>query len=66
MIDSHGITTEHGAAALPFSAEELHQFEADDIQAGRMIVALLAGIFIIGLFLYSTVAIIVALPDRVV
>jgi hypothetical protein len=43
-----------------FSAAEWEEFKQADILAGKAIVLLMGSIFIIGLFLYSAVAVIVA------
>ena len=43
-----------------FSAAEWEEFKQADIQAGKAIVLLVGSIFIIGLFLYTAVAVIVA------
>ncbi len=43
-----------------FSAAEWEEFKQADIQAGRAIVLLMGSIFIIGLFLYTAVAVSVA------
>lgn len=50
----------HHAPALPFSESEWHEFQASDILAGKVIIALLGGIFLVGLILYTTVTIIVS------
>jgi len=48
----------HGTAAtpLPFTTTDLQEFQQSDIQAGSMLVALLGGIFCIGLVLYAVIA----------
>jgi hypothetical protein len=51
--DPHG--HDH-AIPLPFTDAEWEEFQKSDIQAGKMIIALLAGIFVIGLVLYSIIA----------
>ena len=54
----HGI--QHGAApggvATAFPYEEWLQFQRSDLGAGKVVVALMAGIFVIGLLLYSAIA----------
>lgn len=55
--DHHGETT---GERPYFSAAEWEEFKQADIQAGKAIVLLMGSIFIIGLFLYSAVAVIVA------
>jgi hypothetical protein len=55
--DHHGDTT---GDRPYFSPAEWEEFKQADIQGGRAIVLLMGSIFIIGLFLYSAVAIIVA------
>jgi hypothetical protein len=49
----------HAAAAAPFAEAEIHEFHASDIAAGRVIVLLMAGIFTVGLVLYTAVALVV-------
>jgi len=49
----------HAAAINPFSEQEWDFFHKEDIIAGRMIVGLMTAIFLIGLFLYTAIAIIV-------
>ena len=43
-----------------FTDKEWKEFQDDDIHAGGAIICLMAGIFSIGLMLYTTIAIIVA------
>lgn len=47
----------HGPAAssLPFSEAEWEQLQADDRHGGAVVIALMAGIFTIGLILYTIV-----------
>jgi hypothetical protein len=53
----HGI--QHGAApAAAFSAEEWLQFQRSDRGGGQFVVGLMASIFIIGLLLYFSIALI--------
>lgn len=60
----HTTPDAHGHAAEPdgphFSDREWKEFQDDDVHAGGAIVCLMAGIFTIGLMLYTTIAIIVA------
>jgi len=53
--DPHHGATEHGAASLPFSDSEWQSLRRSDMAAGRNIVVLMAGIFVIGVFLYAIV-----------
>ena len=67
---SHDLQTGHEAAhghdhavadAGPhFSEKEWKEFQDDDIHAGGAVICLMAGIFTIGLMLYTTIAVIVA------
>jgi hypothetical protein len=52
--DAHA-TVEHGTATVPFSEIELHTLHSEDINAGKAIVLLMLGIFIIGVVLYAFV-----------
>jgi hypothetical protein len=54
--DAHG----HHAAAAPFSAGELGELRSSDILAGKLVVCLMAGIFSVGLVLYSIILIAVS------
>ena len=36
-----------------FSDQEIEQMHADDFQAGRIVVGLITGVFVIGLLMYS-------------
>jgi hypothetical protein len=62
--DPHGI--QHPPAGTPagpggpFTGEELLEFRRSDLGSGRVIVALMAGIFTIGFFLYGAIAFIVS------
>ena len=71
--ESHGVQTQpdapihgepHEHAAAPdgphFSDKEWKEFQDDDVHAGGAIVCLMAGIFTIGLMLYTTIALIVS------
>jgi hypothetical protein len=61
-----GITHHHGpshggrSAAALISEEEYRQYQRSDLGAGKVVVALMAGIFTVGLLLYATILIIVA------
>jgi hypothetical protein len=48
----------HGAEGPHFSEQEWQQFQKDDVHAGGAIVCLMTGIFLTGLMLYATIAII--------
>ena len=50
--EAHG----HGAVALPFSDADIVGFRKEDVLAGKMIVGLMTGIFLIGCVLYVLVA----------
>jgi hypothetical protein len=52
-----GIQQEPGHGALPFTDAEWQEFRESDKRAGGAIVALMGGIFTIGLCLYTVVAI---------
>jgi len=59
----HEAAHDHGHAADEgphFSEKEWKEFQDDDIHAGGAVVCLMAAIFLIGLMLYSTIALIVA------
>jgi hypothetical protein len=59
MSDSHA--AHHGAGTvIPFTDQEMQELHKSDIQAGTMVVLLLAAIFVIGLILYTTIAAIVS------
>ena len=51
MTDSHS-----APAAQHFSDEEWQRLQTDDLSAAKAIVYLMAGIFVIGLVLYTIVA----------
>ncbi len=61
---AHGDPHGHEHAAAPegphFSDKEWKEFQDDDVHAGGAIVCLMAGIFTIGLMLYTTIALIVS------
>jgi hypothetical protein len=46
---------DHGHAASPFSDRELGELRSSDILAGKLVVCLMAGIFSVGLVLYSII-----------
>jgi hypothetical protein len=50
--DGHG----HGAVVLPFSDADITGFRQEDVLAGKMIVGLMTGIFLVGCVLYVLVA----------
>jgi hypothetical protein len=57
MSDPHAHTT---TADNPFTEAEWHDFHTADKGAGAAVIVLMTSIFTIGLFLYATIAIIVA------
>lgn len=58
---SHAITEHaHGSSSLPFSEAELDMLHAQDVAAGRAVVTLMCSIFLLGVFIYTIVAITVA------
>jgi hypothetical protein len=50
----------HGTPALPFSDAEWQSFRQSDMAAGRNIVVLMTGIFVIGVILYAIIDVICA------
>ncbi|MCS6851503.1 MAG: hypothetical protein NZ700_10100 [Gemmataceae bacterium] len=53
---------EHSQAVTePFSPSEVEQFRADDVHAARTVVSLMMGIFLLGVVLYSIIAVIAAM-----
>jgi hypothetical protein len=64
MTDPHGHDhgVQHGAtAAAPASAfpyEEWLQFQRSDLGSGKVVVGLMASIFVVGLLLYFSIAVI--------
>jgi hypothetical protein len=50
----------HAPAALPFNEAAWQEFRQSDIGAAKVIVLLMAGIFLTGLALYTLVAIVAA------
>ena len=63
----HGVTAHPGhghghppAAALPFTDAEWNSFHHDDRYAGKAIVLLVGGIFVVGLLMYFVVDLVVA------
>ncbi len=65
MNHGHGHDREHHHHAAPgerpyFPAAEWEEFQKEDIKAGKAIILEMSAIFITGLLLYITVALIVA------
>jgi hypothetical protein len=62
MTNSHDAPRTYSAPAegMTFADEEWQDLQAEDRHAGAAVVGLMASIFTIGLFIYSTVALIVA------
>jgi hypothetical protein len=58
--ETHHGTTEHAATTLHFTDSEWQSFRKSDMAAGRNIVVLMAGIFVIGVLLYSIIDLICA------
>lgn len=54
-------THHHGSTASPFTDAEIQQFHAEDLAAGKAVVSLMVGIFLVGVVLYSIVAVAVRL-----
>src|SRR5262245_15448327 len=46
----------HGAPALPFTDADWAQFHKDDVTAGKAIILLMTGIFLLGVAMYTRVA----------
>jgi hypothetical protein len=59
-IQPAGRGTQHGAAAAAplFPYEEWLQFQRSDLGAGKVVVGLMAAIFVIGLLLYLAISVI--------
>ncbi len=57
----HGAATHHPGSGRPtyFTEQEWADFQKSDRAAGGVVVALMTGIFTIGLALYTTIALIV-------
>jgi hypothetical protein len=64
MHDSHGIQSGHeghghtatpGHGTSPFSPAEVEEFHKSDRGAGKVIILLMTGIFLTGVFLYATI-----------
>ena len=54
---SHDAHEGHGhAVAVDISDAEWQQLQADDAKAGRAVICLMGGIFVIGIILYTIVA----------
>jgi hypothetical protein len=58
MNHSHNEHAESNKA-VPFTEEQREEFHKADIEAGRMIVGLMGGIFTVGVILYGIVAFVV-------
>jgi hypothetical protein len=58
--EPHHNAAEHATPALPFSDAEWQSFRQSDKAAGRNIVVLMTGIFVIGVILYAIIDIICA------
>jgi hypothetical protein len=56
----HATTSSGRQVPSYFTAEEWEQLERSDLGAGKVVIALLTSIFVVGLILYTTIAIIVA------
>lgn len=59
----HGIQAGHvqpGGIRALFPDEEWEQFERSDLGAGKVVVALMTGIFLVGLILYTVILVAVA------
>ena len=52
----HGHHEHHAPAPLPFSDADVAEFRKEDVHAGKMVVVLMAGIFLLGVFIYFLVA----------
>jgi hypothetical protein len=50
----------HGTVTLPFQEADWEEFHEEDRNMARIIVLLMAGIFIIGLCLYTVIALVAA------
>ena len=48
--------THHAPAASPFNDADVQQFHTEDLAAGKAVVSLMVGIFVVGVVLYSIVA----------
>ncbi len=60
MSDTHTHAPEGHSGTLPFSEAEWKEFRQSDKGAGGAIVGLMTAIFLIGVVLYTVVAIVVA------
>lgn len=60
--ETHGHGEGHSATDAPpyFSEQEWSEFHRDDVQVGKAVIMLVAGIFSVGVFLYTLIAILVA------
>jgi hypothetical protein len=50
----------HSSADMPFTEAELQELHTQDYLAGQRVVGLMLGIFVIGVILYTIVAVTVA------
>jgi hypothetical protein len=59
--DHHVQTHGHAEARanMLFAEEEIRQFQRSDLGAGRVVVSLMAAIFLTGLLIYTTILIII-------
>ncbi len=55
-----GHVHDHGVPPPPFTDKDEKEFHDEDVHAGGAVVALMGGIFTIGLLMYATIALIVA------
>jgi hypothetical protein len=60
IVPHHGPTPGGHSPAALISEEEYRQYQRSDLGAGKVVVSLMAGIFAVGLILYATILIIVA------
>ncbi len=58
MTDTHAIPSTNGQehSATPFSEAQLQEFHRNDRDAAAVLVLLMAGIFLVGVALYTVVA----------
>jgi hypothetical protein len=61
---AHGATVDNPETQgiAPFTASEVVEFRKSDKSAGAVIILLMTGIFLIGVFLYGAIAIITRSP----
>jgi hypothetical protein len=55
---------EHPPADAPFTQAELDSLHVQDFAAARAVVVLMCSIFMIGVLIYSVVAIVISLPAK--